>query len=101
MPSYIGYVYIGEVNDNAVVQFGDCIIISPKSREKSREGSGTGNTGSLPVEIRPNEGEQAAEANKEAKAASRVWRKSARNGVFRVTGTPGRSIRIAPPVRRT
>lgn len=44
MPAIIGPVQIVNCN-GGVVQFGDTLIISPKSASKSASGSGSGNTG--------------------------------------------------------
>lgn len=46
MPAIIGPVQIVNVG-GGVVQFGDTLVISPKSASKSTSGSGSGNTGGV------------------------------------------------------
>lgn len=48
MPAIIGPVQIINVTDG-VVQFGDSLVISPKSNAKSTDGSGGQNTGAFIV----------------------------------------------------
>jgi hypothetical protein len=48
MPSIVGAVRIVSVGSSAIIQFGDCILISPSSSTKSYAGAGSFVTGDLP-----------------------------------------------------
>ncbi|MFD0694602.1 spore germination protein [Paenibacillus sp. GCM10027628] len=48
MPSIVGNVKIISVGPSSVVQFGDCVIISPTSSSKTFAGAGSFNTGDFP-----------------------------------------------------
>jgi hypothetical protein len=49
MPSIVGNVKILSVGSGAVVQFGDCLQVSPSSTSKTYAGAGSFLTGDLPV----------------------------------------------------
>ncbi|CAM3789241.1 spore germination protein [Cohnella lubricantis] len=49
MPSIVGAVKVVSVGSGAIVQFGDCLLISPSSTSKSYAGAGSFVTGDLPV----------------------------------------------------
>ncbi|CAM3685847.1 spore germination protein [Marinicrinis lubricantis] len=49
MPSVVGAVKILSVGSAGTVQFGDAVFISPTSSSKTFAGSGSFNTGDLPV----------------------------------------------------
>ncbi|WP_047155327.1 spore germination protein [Aneurinibacillus tyrosinisolvens] len=44
MPSIVGSVNIVSMDHSAIVNLGDCVILSPKSTSKSFAGSGSFNT---------------------------------------------------------
>jgi hypothetical protein len=44
MPSIVGSVNIVSMDHSAIVNLGDCVILSPKSNSKSFAGSGSFNT---------------------------------------------------------
>ncbi len=44
MPALVGPIQVGSITGGSI-QFGDTLIYSPKSSEKSATGSGAGNTG--------------------------------------------------------
>ncbi|MEW9701020.1 spore germination protein [Paenibacillus sp. SI8] len=48
MPSIVGNVKIISVGPSSIVQFGDCLIISPTSSSKAFAGAGSFNTGDFP-----------------------------------------------------
>ncbi|MDP5272504.1 spore germination protein [Chengkuizengella axinellae] len=49
MPAIVGTIKIISVGSGAIVQFGDSIQVSPVSSSKTYAGSGSFNTGDLPV----------------------------------------------------
>ncbi|MFM9281232.1 spore germination protein [Paenibacillus jiagnxiensis] len=49
MPAIVGNIKIISVGSSGVVQFGDALVISPQSSSKTFAGSGSFNTGDLPV----------------------------------------------------
>jgi len=49
MPSIVGNIKITSVGSSGVVQFGDTLIVAPKSSSKTFAGSGSFNTGDFPV----------------------------------------------------
>lgn len=48
MPSIVGNIKILSVASSAIVQFGDAVILSPKSSSKTFAGAGSFNTGDFP-----------------------------------------------------
>ncbi|MFS0840538.1 spore germination protein [Paenibacillus sp. 1P03SA] len=75
MPAIVGNVKILTVGPSSVVQFGDCLVISPNSTSKTYAGAGSFNTGDLPhvynavSATNTNDGDAIeAEANKTATA---------------------------------
>lgn len=48
MPAIVGNVKVVSVGGSGVVQFGDCIQISPRSTSKTFAGAGSFNTGDIP-----------------------------------------------------
>jgi spore germination protein PF len=51
MPAFIGPVQILNIGGSGIVQFGDALVISPKSNSKSHTGSGASNTGGIVITI--------------------------------------------------
>ncbi len=49
MPSIVGNVKIVSVGSSAIVQFGDALVLAPRSATKTFAGSGSFITGDLPV----------------------------------------------------
>lgn len=49
MPAIVGGVKIISVGSAGIVNFGDSLYISPKSTSKTYAGSGSFNTGDLPI----------------------------------------------------
>jgi spore germination protein PF len=49
MPAIVGGIKVLSVGSGAVVNIGDSLYISPKSTSKTYAGSGSFNTGDLPV----------------------------------------------------
>lgn len=49
MPAIVGGVKVLSVGSAGIVNFGDSLYISPKSTSKTYAGSGSFNTGDLPV----------------------------------------------------
>jgi hypothetical protein len=49
MPAIVGNVKIISIGSGGLVQFGDALILSPQSTSKTFAGSGSFNTGDLPV----------------------------------------------------
>lgn len=49
MPAFVGNIKIVSVSSSAVVQFGDALIIAPKSTSKTFAGAGSFLTGDFPV----------------------------------------------------
>ncbi len=49
MPAIVGNIKIVSIGSGGIVQFGDALILSPKSSSKTFAGSGSFNTGDLPV----------------------------------------------------
>jgi len=48
MPCIVGNVKVVSVGGSGVVQFGDCLQVSPQSTSKTFAGSGSFNTGDIP-----------------------------------------------------
>lgn len=49
MPAFVGNIKIVSVGSGGVVQFGDAVVVSPKSASKTFAGSGSFVTGDVPV----------------------------------------------------
>ncbi len=49
MPAIVGNVKILSIGSGGLVQFGDALILSPQSTSKTFAGSGSFNTGDLPM----------------------------------------------------
>lgn len=49
MPAIVGNIKILSVGSGGLVHFGDALILSPQSTSKTFAGSGSFNTGDLPV----------------------------------------------------
>lgn len=49
MPAIVGNIKIVSIGSGGIAQFGDALVVSPRSTSKTFAGSGSFNTGDLPV----------------------------------------------------
>jgi hypothetical protein len=49
LPAIVGNIKIISIGSGGIVQFGDALVLSPRSTSKTFAGSGSFNTGDLPV----------------------------------------------------